>query len=262
MMGPNRQRRMDAKSEKRSQRNFTKRRQKIPLENPRGPKEQRMASLVIRKKKLLSKFKALKPSTLNKVHSDGSGINFRYAFKIGGKPVEITLDLKTSFGNVFGNNKLAARVSANRRLINSAGWALVIKKDGALEAFEMQHLHNFIKSSWGSIPKKNAIKKDNYTVYPVDLDALYHSQGVRPITGKLEAGSIQNILREIRNVYIKEHPVVKKQAKKLTKKEPVQKPRSPRGKLNGITKKLPPNKTTTKEFIRQTRGIRKQVRGR
>lgn len=237
-------------------------RKRLDLGNPKNAREARMTSLVLRKKKFLSAFKALKPRTLTKVPSDGSGINFRYAFKIGGRPVEITLDLKTSFGNTFGHDKLAARVSPNRRLINSAGWALVITRTGTLEAFEMQHLHNFIKSNWGSIPKKDAIKKENYTVYPVDMKAFYSSQGIKPITGRLEAGSIQKVLKQIRDVYIKEHPVVKKQEKTMARAAPMITPVNGKRNLSTSPKKLPPQNFTKKNVIRQTRGVRKQPRGR
>ena len=170
--------------------------------------------------------------------------------------------MKTSFGNTFGHDKLAARVSPNRRLINSAGWALVITRTGTLEAFEMQHLHNFIKSNWGSIPKKDAIKKENYTVYPVDMKAFYSSQGIKPITGRLEAGSIQKVLKQIRDVYIKEHPVVKKQEKTMARAAPMITPVNGKRNLSTSPKKLPPQNFTKKNVIRQTRGVRKQPRGR
>ena len=108
----------------------------------------------------------------------------------------------------------------------------------------------------------DAIKKENYAVYPVDMKAFYNSQGIKPITGRLEAGSIQNVLKQIRDVYIKEHPVVKKQEKPVARTAPMITPVNGNRNLRTPPKKLPPQKFTKKNVIRQTRGVRKQPRGR
>ncbi len=191
---------------------FSKRMQKVPHRkkiaqkgpiNPNAlPKDVKRQNFIRREfARYVRGIRALKP-----VRAIGTGVDYHYLFKRGGKEYNITLDMKFSFG-MLGERTISARVGPNRKLINESGWVMAVNRKGQLELFKTSALSEYVSRHWGSIDKSKMIHKVGYDQIPVNLENLYEVTGVKPMVFSGAKESIPEMLSAIRDATAPKIPV-------------------------------------------------------